>query len=119
MFENRGVRRVFGHKRNEVAGGWRKLSNIVRMMKSRRMSLEGYVARMEEKRKNACNILVGKLEIKRTLERPRRRWEDNIKMYAKETRFEVVNWINICEDRDHWLTLCEHGKEPLGSTKRW
>jgi hypothetical protein len=82
--------RRFGPKRDEVIGGWRKLHNgelhnlycslsIIRIIKSRRMRWAVHVARMGEKR-NAYRILVGNPEGKRPLGRPRRRWEDNIKM---------------------------------------
>jgi hypothetical protein len=84
----RVVRKIFGLKRDEVIGSWRKLHNedlhnlycspsTIRIIKSRRMRWAGHVARMGEKR-NACMILVGKPEGKRPLGRPRRRWEDNI-----------------------------------------
>jgi hypothetical protein len=90
LFENRVLRRIFGPKRDEVMGGWRKLHNeelhnlyssssIIRIIKSRRMILAGHVARMREKR-NVYWLLVGKTEVKRLLGRPRRRWIDNIKM---------------------------------------
>jgi hypothetical protein len=61
--------------------------HIIRMIKSRRIRLVGHVARMGEKR-NAYRILVGKPERKRPLERPRRRWEDNIKMDLRE-----IGWV--------------------------
>jgi hypothetical protein len=88
------LRRIFGPKRDEETGGWRKLHNealrnlysspsIIRMIKSRRMRWAGHVARMGEKR-NAYRILVGKTERKRPLGRPRRRWVDNIKMDLRE-----------------------------------
>jgi hypothetical protein len=90
VFENRVLRRVFGPKTDEVKGEWRKLHNeelsdlyylpnIVRMVKSRRMRWAGHVARMREGR-GVYRVLVGKPEGKRPLGRPRRRWEDNIKM---------------------------------------
>jgi hypothetical protein len=86
VFENRVFRRIFGPKRDEVTGEWRKLHNeelrdlyyspsIIRIIKSRRMIWAGHVARMGEKW-NACRLLVGKPEGKRPLGRPRRRWED-------------------------------------------
>jgi hypothetical protein len=89
VFENRVLRRVFGPKRDEVTGEWRKLYNeelhdlysslsIIRIIKSRRMRWAGHVARMGEKR-NAYRLLVGKPEGKRPLGRPRRRWVDNIR----------------------------------------
>jgi hypothetical protein len=72
VFENRVLRRIFGPKRNEVTGGWRKLHNdglddlysspgIIRIIKSRRMRWAGHVARMGEKR-NVCTLLVGNPE---------------------------------------------------------
>jgi hypothetical protein len=87
---NRVLRRIFRSKRDEVTGGWRKLRNeelcnlysspsIIRMMKPRRMRWEGDVARMRDKR-IAYRTLVGKLEGKRPLGRPRRRCVNNIKM---------------------------------------
>jgi hypothetical protein len=87
VFENRVLRRIFGPKRDEVTGVWRKLHNeelyylysspsIIRLIKARRMKWEGTVARMGEKR-NTYRLLVGK----RPLGRPRRRWLDNIRVY--------------------------------------
>jgi hypothetical protein len=94
VFENRVLRRVFGSKRDEVTGEWRKLHNeelsdlyflpnIVRVVKSRRMRWAGHVARMGEGR-DVHRVLVGKPAGKRPLGRPRRRWEDNIKMNLQE-----------------------------------
>jgi len=88
MFENRVLRRIFGPKRDKVTGDWRKLRNeklnnlysspnIVRVIKSRRIRWAGHVARMGEGR-GVYRVLVGKLEGRRPLGRPRRRWEDNI-----------------------------------------
>jgi hypothetical protein len=83
VFENRVLRRIFGPKRDEVTGEWRKLHlysspDIIRQVKSRRMRWAGHVARMGEKRK-VYKVLVGKPEGKRPLGRPRRRWEDGIR----------------------------------------
>jgi hypothetical protein len=88
------LRRIFGPKRDEVIGGWRKLHNedlhnlycspsIIRMVKSRRMRRALHVARMGEKR-STYRILLGKPEGKIPLGRPRRRWKDNIKIYLRE-----------------------------------
>ena len=90
MFENRVLRRVFGPKRDDVTGEWRKLHNeelndlyslpnMVRVVKSRRMRWTGHVARMGEDIV-VHRVLVGKPEGKMPLGKPRRRWEDNIKM---------------------------------------
>jgi hypothetical protein len=84
VFENRVLRWVFGPKRDEVTGEWRKLHNeelrdlysllsVIRIIKSRRMRWD--VARMREKR-NACRLLEGK----RPLGRRQRRWVYNIKI---------------------------------------
>jgi hypothetical protein len=84
------LRRVFGPTRDEVTGEWRKLHNeelndlyslpnIVRVVKSRGMRWAGHVARMGEDR-GVYRVLVGKPERKMPLGRPRRRWEDNIKI---------------------------------------
>jgi hypothetical protein len=92
VFENRVIRRIFGPKRDEVTGEWRMLHseelhilysspNIIRQIKSWRMMWAGHVARLREERK-LCRVLVGKPEGKITLGRPRRRWEDGIRMYV-------------------------------------
>jgi len=89
VFENRVLRIVFGSKRDEVIGEWRKLHNeelrdlyslpsIVRVVKSRRVRWMGHVERMGNGR-GVHRVLVGKPEGKRPLGRPRRRWEDNIR----------------------------------------
>ena len=93
VFENR-VLRIFGPKRDEVTGEWRKLhneelnnlyssSNIVRVIKSRRIRWAGHVARVGEGR-GVYRVLVGKPEGRRPLGRPRHRWEDNIRMDLRE-----------------------------------
>jgi hypothetical protein len=100
VFENRVLRRIFGPKRDEVTGEWGKLLNeelhdlhcsptIVRVIKSRRMRWVGHVAWMGEGR-GVYRVLVGKPVGKRPLGRPRRRWEDNIKMGLQE-----VGWGNM------------------------
>jgi hypothetical protein len=112
VFENRVFRRIFVPKRDEVTGGWRKLNNeklhclysspgIVRVIKARRMRWAGHVSHMGEVR-GAYNILVGRLEGRRPLVRPRHRWEDNIKMNLREIRFQNVDWIHLAHDRDRW-----------------
>jgi len=113
--KNRVLRRIFGPKRDEVTGEWRKLhieelndlyssTNIVRVIKSRRMRLAGHVARMGERR-GLCRVLVGKREGKRPLGRPRRRWEDNTKMDLQEVGCGGVDWIYLALDRDRWWAL--------------
>jgi hypothetical protein len=75
------------------------LPSIIRVIKARRMRWAGHVVRMGEVR-GAYNILVGRPEGRRPLVRPRRRWEDNIKMALGEMGFGVVDWIHWAEDRD-------------------
>jgi hypothetical protein len=73
------------------------------VIKARRMRWAGHVARMGEVR-SAYNILVGRPEGRRPLGRPRRRWEDNIKMDLGEI-VGGVDWIDLVQDRDRWRTL--------------
>ena len=78
--------------------------NIVRVIKSRRMRWAGHVARMGEGR-DVYRILMGKPEGKRPLGRPRRRWEDNIKMDLQEVGCEGLNRTELVQDRDRWRAL--------------
>jgi hypothetical protein len=100
VFENRVLRRMFGPKREEVAGGWRRLHNeelhnlhtspnIIRVINSRGMRWVGYVSRIG-KMKNAHKILVGKPEWTRLLRRPTHGWEDNIVVDVREIRWEYI-----------------------------
>ena len=86
---------------------WRKIHNelndlysspsIVRVIKSRRMSWAGHVARMGERR-GVYKVLVGKPEGRRPLGRPRRRWQNNIKMEIQEADVGVwtgSSWLRI------------------------
>jgi len=115
VFENMVLRRIFGPRRDEVTGEWRRLHNeelndlysspnIVRMIKSRRMRWAGHVARIGEKR-GAYRVLVGKPEGKRPLGRPRRRWVDIIRMDLQEVGCGFMDWIGLAQDKDRWLTL--------------
>ena len=115
MFENRVLRRILGPNRDGVTGEWRKLhneelndlycsSNIVRVIKSRRMRWAGHVACMEEGRV-VHKVLVGKPEGKRPLGRPRRRWEDNIKIDLEEVGRSCGDWMELAQDRDSWRAL--------------
>jgi hypothetical protein len=74
------------------------------MIKSRRMRWAGHVEGMGEKR-NAYRILLEKPEGKRPLGRPRRRWEDNIRMDLREIRWSGIDWIDLAQDRDKWRAL--------------
>jgi hypothetical protein len=79
-------------------------TSIVRVIKARRMIWAGHVARMGEV-KGAYNILVGRPEGRRPLGRPRRIWEDNIKMDLREIGFGDVDWIHLAQDRNRWWAL--------------
>ena len=74
------------------------------MDKSRRLRWAGHVARMEESR-STFKILTGKPTGKRPLERPRRRWEDNIRMDLKEIGINTRNWVGSAQDRNYWRSL--------------
>jgi hypothetical protein len=78
--------------------------NIIQVIKSRRMRWAGYVARMGEGR-GAYSILVGRPEGRRPLGRPRRRWEDNIKMDLQEMDWGGIDWIDMAQDRDRWRAV--------------
>jgi hypothetical protein len=112
VFENRVMRWISGSKGDEVTGEWRKLHNeklhdlysspsIITIIKPRRMTWAGHVARMGENR-NAYRLLVGKPEGKEPLGRPRRMWVDNIRMDLGEVG---------------WESSCEFDIEPSGSIK--
>jgi hypothetical protein len=97
VFENRVLRRIFGPKRNEVTGDWRKLHNaelhnynLNDQVKEDEM---GRACNTNRKKRNAYRILVGKPKVKRPLGRPRRRWVDNIKMDLREIEWDVMVWV--------------------------
>jgi len=115
VFENMVLRRIFGPRRDEVTGKWRRLNNeelndlysspnIVRVIKSRRVRWAGHVACMGEER-GVYKILLGKLEGRRPLGRPRHRWMDNIRMDLQEVGCGYMDWIGLTQDRDRWQTL--------------
>jgi hypothetical protein len=81
-------------------GGFQR-PNIIRVIKSRRMKWVGHVARMGEGR-GVYRVLVGRPEGKRPLGRPRRRWEDNIKLDLREIGIDGANWIQLDQERIHW-----------------
>jgi hypothetical protein len=106
VFENTLLRRIFGTKRDEVTGEWRKhsneelhdlycLSTILRVIKSRRMRWTGHIVRLREGR-GVCRVLVCKPEGKRPLGRPRRRWED-----LQQVECGGMDWIELVrKERD-------------------
>jgi len=110
VFEKKVLRRIFGSRRDEVTGEWRRMHNeelndfysspnIVRVIKSRRMRWAGRVERMGEER-GVYRVLAGKPEGKRPLGRPRRRWVD-----LQEVGCGCMDWIGSAQDRDRWRTL--------------
>jgi hypothetical protein len=109
------LRRIFGPRRDEVTGEWRRLHNeelndlysspkIVRVIKTRRMRWAGHVARMGEER-GMYSVLVGKPEGRGPLGKPRRRCVDNIRTDLQEVGYGYVDWIGLAQDRDSWRTL--------------
>jgi hypothetical protein len=114
VIENR-VLRIFRPKRDEVTREWRKLHDeelndlyfsphIVWVIKSRIMRWVEHVAYMGERR-DVYRVLVAKPEGERPLERPRSRWEDNIKMDLQEVGCRGRDWIKLAQERDRWRTL--------------
>jgi hypothetical protein len=123
VFENRVLRRIFGSKRDEMAGERKKLHSedfrdlnsapsVIRMIKSMMMMRwAGHIARMEEKRKG-YRLLVGKPEGKRPLGRPRRRWVRNIRTDFGEVGWGDADWIGLAQDKNRWRALVNFGIEP-------
>ena len=89
---------------NEELDSLYRSPNIVRVIKSRRLRWAGHVARMKEGR-SAFKILKGKPTGKRPLGRPRRRWEDNIRMDLEEIGISAGNWVDSPQDRNYWRAL--------------
>jgi hypothetical protein len=125
VFENRVLRRIFGPKKDEVMGEWRKLhseelhnlyssADIIRQVKSRRMRWVGHVAHMGEERK-VYKVLVGKPEGKRPLVRPRQRWEDGIRMDLMEIGLVGCELDSTVSGQGQVAGFCECGDEPSGS----
>jgi hypothetical protein len=115
VFENRVLRKIFVLKRDEVMEDWRKLHSeelhnlssspdIIRQVKSMRMRWVGHVAHVGEERK-VYKVLVGKPEGRRPIGRPRRRWEDGVRMDLKEIGLGGVDWIRLAQDRDRWRAV--------------
>jgi len=115
VFENMVLMRIFGPRRDEITGEWRRLHNeelndlysspnIVQVIKSTRMRWAGHVARMGGET-GVYRVLVGKPKGKRPLRRPRRRWVGNIRMDLYEVGCGYMDWIGLAQDRDRWRTL--------------
>jgi len=115
LFENMVLRRIFGPRRDEVTGEWRRLHNeelnnlycspnIVRVIKLRRMRWAGHVARMGEER-GVYRFLLGKPERRRPLGTPGRRWVSNMRMDLQDVGRGYLDWIGLAQDRDRWRTL--------------
>jgi len=113
--ENMVLRRLFGPRRDEVTGEWRRLHNeelndlysspnIVRLITSRRMRWAGHVARMGEER--GCEgFWWGNWREREPLGRPRRRCVDNIRTDLQEVGCGYMDWIGLAQDRYRWRTL--------------
>ena len=89
---------------NEELNDLHSSPNIVRVIKWRRMRWAGHVACMGEE-KGVYRVLVGKPEGSRPLDRPRRRWVDNIRMDLQEVGCGYIDWIGLVQNRDKWRKL--------------
>jgi len=109
------LRRIFGPRKDEVTGEWRRLHkeelnylysspNSVWVIKSRRMGWAGHVARVDAG-EGVYRVLVGKPEGRRPLGRPKRRWVDNIRMDFQEVGCGYMDWIGLVQDSDRWRSL--------------
>jgi len=78
--------------------------NFVGVIKSRGIRWAGNVARMGDRR-GTYRVLVGRPEGRRPLGRPRRRWEDNIKVDLHEVGWGGMDWIDLAQDKDTWRAL--------------
>ena len=113
VFENWGLTTIFGPKRDEIKGEWKKLHNedlkdlylpnITWVIKTRRNMWEGHVACMG-KRRGLNRVLVEKSEGKSQLGRPRLRW-DNIKINLQEVGWRCMDWTDPAQNRDRWQAL--------------
>jgi hypothetical protein len=136
VFESRMLRKIFGPKRDELMGGWRKVYNeelhdlysspsIIRIIKSRRKKWAGHVARIGEKKK-VHRLLVGNSDGKRPQGRPRSGLVDNIKLDLVEIELGDLDWIGLAPDRYKWKVVMNSvmnlrdpqnvGKLPSGCT---
>jgi hypothetical protein len=105
VFEKRVLRKIFGPKKEEGTGEWRRLHNeqlydlysspnIIRMIESRKLRQAGHVARMRDRR-GAYRVLVGRPEGTRPLGRHGRIWKDDIKMDLQEVGWGGMDWIDL------------------------
>jgi hypothetical protein len=105
VFGNRILRRIFGPKRDEMTGEWRKLHNedmynLYSSSQVKANEMGGACGTHGRGEKRAQNVLVGKSEVKRPLGRPRRRWEDGVRMDLREIGWAAVDWIRLAKERD-------------------
>ena len=96
---------------NEKLHSLYRSTNVFRVIKSRRLRWADHVDKMEEGR-SAFKILTGKPIGKRLSGRPRRRWEDNIRMELEEIGISAGNWVDLAEDRDYFQFKMTLGKLP-------
>ena len=113
VFENVFLRRIFGPRKDEVTGEWRRLNKeelIVLLTQycagdKIEKNEMGWACGAYGEVRGVCRVLVGKPEGRRPLGRPRRRWVDNISMDVQEVGCSFMDWIGLAQDRDRWRTL--------------
>ena len=108
MFKHRVLRKIFGPKTDEVTGEWEQLHdmhsspNIIRAIKSRRMRQAAHLAHTGDR--SVYGVLVERPDEKRSLGRPKLRWEDNIKIDVQVVGWGGINLIALAQNRDRQLT---------------
>jgi hypothetical protein len=110
VFENRVLRRIFGPKRDEVTGEWRKLHTKSFMICTFRQGEGeedgmGRACSTNWDKRNVYRLLVEKPEGRRPLERPRHSWLDNIRMVLVDMGSGDVDWIGLAQDRCRWRAV--------------
>jgi hypothetical protein len=112
--ENRVLRRIFGMKRDEVIGGWRKLHkeefhnvysapSLIIMIKTK--SMMGRTCSTHGEKTNSYTILVGNPQRRTPLVRHRRKWKDNAIIDLREIGWSGMGWVHLTQDGDHWRAL--------------
>jgi hypothetical protein len=117
MDETTGLRKIFGCKKEDVAGDWRNVhheglhdmycsANVIEIIRVRRMRWVGHAAHVVEK-SNTCRDLAKRTEGNGPHRRPRPSWEYDIKMYLEGIQWEGAEWIDLTQDSEKWRAVVD------------